>query len=100
MRWTLKALTGLVFILTLWLAGWGVIALALTEMSRNWPAGLPDSAWLHGAALVAPALAYFFAGPFTLVLYLRWIRQKVAEEHVQRTRERIARQRLPKTGGN
>ena len=90
MNWTLRATVGLISIFAMWCLGWGALILALLHLERNWPAVLPDATWLHRVTLGAPILSYFLAGPFTVALFIRWIRKQSAQEHENRTRQNIA----------
>jgi hypothetical protein len=96
MTWTFKAILGLVAILALWCAGWVVLVLLLLGLDRHWPTSRPDSGPLRVISIVAPALTYFLAGPAGCLFYIRWIGKLSGKEHEQRTRERIAKQRLAK----
>lgn len=98
MNWTLKGLVRLIGILTLWLAGWGVVDIAVRSTSQNWPSHVPLWPWLEVVLIVCPVMTYFFAGPITAALYVCWIRGKAEREQENVTRQSIAefrRHRIP-----
>jgi len=88
MKWTAKAILGLMLLLVVWGGGFFGLDLLIRTQSRH------DDHRLADWQLFTIGLIYCLAGPVSGVLWVRWVRRKAGDECVEETSDRIGALRV------